>query len=439
MKKSKKSYLTSILAVFLAALLFAVALPAAAEEGDSGYQDVGPSGDGEPGDVEPDPPPVVEDPTPPPPEDPVTPPPEEPTPPPVDEPTPPPEEPTPTPDWGEEPTPGPEDPTPDPGTEEPTPEPTEEPPQEPTQAPPPPAGGTTGGGNNTSSSGTTHRTPIGSGSDIAQPSFSPRSTAPPITSSSSASEEDPANREPRYITFARVTQKTNSMSRVLYYSGAGSIGVGVLGLLILLVFIIRNRRIDARNERIFEEIAQAETRQPAPPRGREPEDGYTGSGYLPVEQVPAGEGALYQSGSYDQPHAQSYDQPYPQDYAQGYDAPPPAVHRPEPEALTVPVNGSVYTEEFDIPRPAAPYQAPPPREERAPARPSGAPALTSMYTEEFLLPEDMAQPDIPAPAAPPRPAPPPQRQPPAPQPPARDSSYDTTELLREILHGDEDR
>lgn len=423
-KRIKRVFSALLAAVFLCIL----ALPAAAEEGDSGYPGaVEPSGDEEPGAVEPVPPeeedptpPPADDPTPPPADDPTPPPEGEPTPPPEGEPTPPPEgdptpppegEPTPTPD-GEEPTPGPEDPTP-------------EPTEEPTQAPPPEE--FTGGGDNTPSN-TAPRAPIGSGSGIVQPSFSPRSTAPPITSSASSEEEDPATREPRYITFARVTQKTNSMSRVLYYGGVSSIGVGVLGLLILLIFVIRNRRIDARNDRIFEEIAQAEIRQPAPARPRQPEhEAYDGGGY-------SGTGG-------DVPPPPGGQEPdYPQDY--GYEAPPPAVHRPEPEALTVPVNGSVYTEEFDIPRPAPEYQAPPsPPPVQPPANPDAAPALTSMYTEEFLLPEDMAQPAPPVredyqPGAPQPPA----RQPVQPaQAPARDDSYDTTELLREILHGDQDR
>ena len=33
---------------------------------------------------------------------------------------------------------------------------------------------------------------------------------------------------------------------------------------------------------------------------------------------------------------------------QGYDVPPPRVDRPEPESLTVPVNGSLYTEEAPL-------------------------------------------------------------------------------------------
>lgn len=403
-----------------AALLFAYALPALAEDGDMGTmvepggEDDG-SGDGV-GPVEPDPgtdpDPGTEDPTPPPADDPTPPPADDPTPPPSDEPTPP---------VTDDPTasPGPDEPTPPPdgGDETPTPEPTDEP----VYVDPNP-GGTTGGntGETTNNGGSTGPRNPG-GTVIAQPSFSPRSTPPPIQSSSSQAE-DPADKEPRWITFARVTQRTNSMSRVLFYGGASCIGAGSLGLLVLLIFIIRNRHIDARNERIFEEIAQAETRQPAGRPARQQDYAGEEEGY-----------GAYEDGSWSRGGTGEDEQAYFRQDPQGYDAPPPRVDSPEPESLTVPVNGSLYTEEFDIPQqaryapqePVRPAQAPPPVQ---------APPRASMYTEEFTLPEEMVQP---APAAPRRAAPPVQAPPPRQDPPA---SYDTTELLREILHsGEEDR
>ena len=109
------------------------------------------------------------------------------------------------------------------------------------------------------------------------------------------------------------------------------------------------------------------------------------------------------------------------------------VHRPDPEALSVPVNGNMYTEEFDPPIPAG--QGMYTEEFVSPApRGSQAPPQASMYTEEFVIPEDLPpvpQQVQPQPAQRPRPAP-------APPPPARDSAqYDTVELLREILYTDD--
>ena len=197
------------------------------------------------------------------------------------------------------------------------------------------------------------------------------------------------------MTFAKVSQKNNSMSIVLFYGGASFIGVGVLGLLTLIIFVIRGRRSVDERDGIFEEIQQAESRHrpPAPP----------------PRPAPA------------------------QDLAQGYQERPPMVHRPDPEALSVPVNGNMYTEEFDPPIPAG--QGMYTEEFVSPApRGSQAPPQASMYTEEFVIPEDLPpvpQQVQPQPAQRPRPAP-------APPPPARDSAqYDTVELLREILYTDD--
>ena len=178
-----------------------------------------------------------------------------------------------------------------------------------------------------------------------------------------------------------------------------------------------------------------------------------------------------------QPRAEAYDDdPYAQydrqqDY--GYDSPAPSLHRPEPEELAVPVNGSVYTEEFELPpqqidyreyqnpEPMAPPKASVYTEEFEPPRqvpPSGGPIMpteTSMYTDEFSLPvaqppqypaqhyaeqEYAAQPPVQrrpvrqAPAPAPRPAPQPRQSSQVPP-----EQMDTTELLREILYGDENK
>ena len=399
-----------LLAMAAAFCLTMLALPAAAEEGgDEVYSDIAPSGDEEP---------------------------------PAEEP--PEEEPPSSEPGGEEPGPGGEDPTPEPGGEDPTPEPGD---GEPTPEPggedstPEPGDGPnssepgeweepdepwtppeeTGGTSSSQASSAPARVPGGTGGTIRQPSFSPSSATP--TPAPSATPV-PGSTEPNYRTFARLTQKNNSMSVVLFYGGASFVGVGSLGLITLAVFIFRGRRNTDERDGIFEEIHEAENRRPAarrpqPPRPREPQ---------PPEPV--------------------------YEYEPGYEERPPVLHRPEPEALSVPVNGSMYTEEFELPQPAR--QAPP---------------QASMYTEEFVLPEEMAQPPRPEPApAPTRPAPRPVRpqplepmsqepmahepppqalqqpQPPRPaapqpaSPPASDPhQYDTVELLREILHGGEDQ
>lgn len=430
-----KKTLRIVMAIVLTALaVVCIAVPALAEEGgDSpGAMDVEPGGNEDPGAQEPDPSPP-DDPTPP----------EEPTPPvsdPTDEPTAGPTD-EPTVEPTDEPTGEPTDAPTDAPTDEPTGEPTDEPTAEPTDEPTPEpteeptyvepsgnAGGTTGG-----DAPTGPRTPRGSGTAIVQPSFAPRGSAAPIATPTP--KPDPETLEPRYITFAKVTQKSNSMSRVLFYSGAGCIGAGVLGLLVLTVFIIRNRRIDDRNE-IFEEIAHAEIRQPVQVRGRrQPETGYEGyEEYESYPQPPAAPEPVPSQELGVGSHGQA---------PRGYEA-QPVLHRPEPESLAMPVNGSLYTEEFEIPQEA--YQ-PPARAVRpesaalytgefAPPQPAASaravrPQPTSMYTEEFVLPEDMAQSPVPQP-------PQPTRQPAArPQPqPKQDPQFDTSELLREILHGD---
>ena len=366
-----KPIFSVLLAVLLALFLTVPAM--AGDEGDGGYSDVVPSGDDEPS---------------------------------ADDPP------------SSDLEPGGEDPTPEPGGEEPTPEPGDDPsssepgdvsePDEP-WTPPEETGGTSSSGGSSSSPA---RVPGGTGGTIRQPSFSPGSATPAPAPSATPV---PGSAEPNYRTFARLTQKNNSMSVVLFYGGASFVGVGSVGLITLLVFIIRGRRSVDERDGIFEEIHQAENRRPAPRRPQPPR---------PAEP---------------QPPEPAYE------YEPGYEERPPVLHRPEPEALSVPVNGSMYTEEFELPQ--APRQAPPP------------PAL--LYTEEFELPEEMAQPPR-REAAPRQPAPAPRqvrpqlREPPPPElpppvpprpapaspapPPAGDPhEYDTVELLREILHGGGDQ
>lgn len=451
----KKSRL--ITAIIMALLVLLMVVPALAEEG-GGSMNVSPGED--------EPPPVVADPTEPPVTDPTDPP---PTTDPTDEPAPtdaPTDEPGPTdtptdePGPTDEPTgePGPTDePTADPSAD-PSAEPTEEPTEEPT--PEPPIDNEPSGGND-NNQGSATRPSVNMGGGIRQPSTSSRrpsssSSRAPEASGSSGSQA-PIDDGPQYVTFARVTQKSNAMSRTLFYSGAACVGTGVLGLIVLVVFMVRGRRGDDREE-IIAEIEQSAVRQavrpqvrrqqpqPVQPPAYEEDDPYAqydrqqGYGY---SEEPYEDGG-YTEGSYDR------------SYAQGYDAPAPSLHRPEPEDLAVPVNGSMYTEEFELPpqdggfqpepltsRAAAMYteEFEPPRQVPAPpARGPIMPTQAAMYTEEFTLPEEMSQPPAPKPA--PRPA---QHQAPrhaaprGPQPASKvpPEQMDTTELLREILHGDD--
>lgn len=393
-----KSRIWAVLLIFV--LVFLISVPAVAEEGGDGggYADVQPSGDDAPpdepsGPVEPDP--GGEDPTP----EPGW---EDPTPEPGGE------DPTPEP-GGEDPTPEPggEDPTPDPGWEDPTPEPGDEPPvigpsgDDPDSdwTPPPDTSSddnnyvdnNTGGSASSSAPSTPSATRAPNsgtgGTTIRQPATLNRDATP---SPGPSGSPDPDSSGPRYMTFARVNQKNNSMSVVLFYGGASFIGVGSVGLVVLVVFIVRGRRRVDERDGIFEEIQQAESRRPAS---------------QPRMQAPA-------------------PQRNPQSYDQGYQERTPAVHRPDPEELSMPINGNMYTEEFDPP--------PVPREAQAPPQ-------AVMYTEEFPIPDlppapRQAPPARPQPVQRPRPVQPP------PPPPQSEAQYDTTELLREILYNEgEDR
>lgn len=422
----KKSRIIAALLTVLLALIIVV--PALANEGE-GSMDVSPGGNEEPPVVEPTDPPVVDppvvDPTAPPVVDPTDPP--APTDTPTDEPGP-----TDTPTDGPGPT---EEPTDGP-TEEPTSEPTEEP----TPAPPIDNGGNTGGGDDDQGSAT--RPSVNLGGSIRQPNNSSRR---PVSGSQGSSfgsgSQEPIEDGPQYVTFARVTQKSNSMSRALFYGGAACIGAGVLGLGVLAVLIIRGRRADGREE-IFAEIEQsAQTmrqpvRRPAPQQAAYEDD--------PYAQYDRGQDHEYGQEGYSEPD---------QSYARGYDAPAPSLHRPEPEDLAVPINGSMYTEEFELPPeeagyqpgPVAPAEASVYTEEFEPIRqapPSGGPVMPTaapMYTEEFTLPQEMTAPPRPQRPAPPPPTPKPRPVSRGPQPASKipPSQMDTTELLREILHGDD--
>lgn len=297
---------------------------------------------------------------------------------------------------GEDPTEPPawEDPTEEPGWEDPTEEPT--PWDEPTEEPTPWVDPDGNGGDTNGTSSAPPRVVNGSGGGIRQPNVSSGITSKVISGGGSRVGADNGSsiQEPRYITFARVTQKSNSMSRVLFYSGSACIGGGVLGLIVLAVFIARGRRSD--REEIFNEIEQAAMRQPVRDRAQVPEqmaaygvasrqlydqmaeDGYDGY----EEDDPYAE--------YDEDYDAGYDEEYGgydgyDGYEPGYEARTPSLYSPDPEDLVVPMNGSLYTEEFEIPQVRQPMRP------AAPQPPRQPPAQVSMYTEEFYLPDEMAQ------------------------------------------------
>lgn len=408
-----------ILALLMAVLALWTVFPAIADEV-PGSMDVSPGGGDEPPVEEPTDPPVV-DPT----DDPE----------PTDEPTTDPE-PTEDPEPTDEPT---EDPEP---TEEPTAEPTEEP----TPEPPVYNNGGNSGNSGDTNQGSATRPGVNAGG-IRQPSSSRRPSSStgsgsPGSSGGSGGAQAPLDDGPQYVTFARVTQKSNSMSRTLFYSGAACIGTGVLGLVVLVVFIVRGRHVDDRDE-IIAEIEQAEVRRPAPL----------------AQSQQARRQAAYEDDPYAQ-YDQSGQQAYDPRYAQGYDSPAPSLHRPEPEELAVPVNGGLYTEEFELPpqqadnrraEPIVPAQASvyteefePPRQAAPSARAAVRPKRASVYTEEFSLPDEMSRPPVQRQQLPQAPAPAPRqvrRQSAQPRPSSQvpPDQMDTTELLREILYGEDNK
>lgn len=358
--------------------------------------------------------------------------------------------------------PGWTDPTDEPGWEDPTEEPT--PLDEPTEEPTPWVDPGYNGGGTSSTSSTPPRVVNGSGGGIRQPNVSSGVTSKVISGGGSrvSAGNDSSGQEPRYITFARVTQKSNSMSRVLFYSGSACVGGGVLGLIVLAVFIARGRRSD--REEIFDEIEQAALRQPVRAHAQVPAQmAASGAASRQMYDQMAEDG--YGGYEEDDPYAE-YDENYGEGYGgydgyePGYEARTPSLYSPDPEDLVVPMNGSLYTEEFEIPQVRQPMQT------AAPLPPKQPPAQVSMYTEEFYLPDEMAQrpapvrqPDRPVQAVLPpqqraqRPAQAatPQIQQPRPQAPARTApvqaapkpssqvpvdQMDTAELLREILQDD---
>lgn len=203
------------------------------------------------------------------------------------------------------------------------------------------------------------------------------------SSSSPSSSSESQDSGPNYVTFATLNQRNNSLSITLFYGGVGCVSVGVLGLLALLIFTIRGRRVDDRDG-IFEEIQEAESRQPAAhTMPRQPEEAYPAQAKHVSAKIEL----------------------------------PPSPKRAVPKDAIVPEEASLYTEEFTIsdipvPRETSRFSADPEVEEEPEF--DGEPE----YYEEPEV-EEFAPEEPPAPKAKPR--------------------YDTEEILREALRGNDPR
>lgn len=261
-----------------------------------------------------------------------------------------------------------EDPTeePPPATEAP-PEPTWAPDPDPTEAP------NYNQGNTATATPRPTRSPSSSSSTGIQ---RPTATLKPNTGADSSSSEQ---KESNYVTFATVNIKQNSFAANLFFGGVVCIILGAVGLVVLIVLFIKNRR-SRKNDRdgIFEEIEQAETRSMAAQDGQ------------PTAARPAARPQQHSGQMNRQPARQqpSMDEQVPRHT--GYS---------ERDAIK-PADASMYTEELDIPAPrsaapqppAAPVKNPPPAR---PSSPSPSPAQTDdkQFNTEEILREALYQDD----------------------------------------------
>ncbi len=281
----------------------------------------------------------------------------------------PPAPPTPTPEPTPEPTPVPTpEPTPVP-TPEPTPSPAEEPTPapnyEPTQSPaenPDPTRSPNGAGTvrpAASPSSAPAVTPRpAQQSDPNQPSHTVQRPKVPLHTDPSASEAPSDG--PNYVTFAQLNLKNNSMAVTLFYGGLGCAVLGVIGLAAFLVFFFRRKRQNDRDS-IFQEIEEAESRQASPP----PHISSTPDIFvLPPEHRPARPASTPPQ----QPHKTAHPpvgqhpasearkgegQPAPVQHTHAQHAPSSAANAP-----IIPVQASIYTEEFSLPEEAVNEPAP---------------------------------------------------------------------------------
>lgn len=283
----------------------------------------------------------------------------------------PPAPPTPTPVPTPEPTPVP--------TPEPTPEPTTEPSQPDDPTPPPNDDPNTPDDNedptpNQNGGGTVR--PAATPTPV--PSVSPRPTGRPgqseqptvsrpkvplhtQDSSSQSAETDGSN----YVTFAQLNVKNNSMSVTLFYGGVICAILGGAGLVFLLVRFLRGRRRDNRAE-VLEKVRAAESLQPPRAISSTPELVTAPPHRLSDHTDPA---------SQSHPHSVPPRQPAHPVPARAQLSAPHATHealsqqpsvpqsaRPDPNGPIMPVQASMYTEEFSLPE--GPSQSRPPMAER---------------------------------------------------------------------------
>lgn len=193
----------------------------------------------------------------------------------------------------------------------------------------------------------------------------PTATLKPSTGSTDSSQTE--QKESNYVTFATMNVKQNSFATSLFYGGVACIFLGVVGIIVLVILFIKNRR-SRKNDRdgIFEEIEQAEI------RGRAAQDHQATNARPPQAQ---------QSGQINRPPARQTNmngqQPRQTANSSGQNAIKPA-------------DISMYTEEIDIPAPKAAAPRPPvfPAERPAPSKSPSDPSPQSggrpFDTEEIL-------------------------------------------------------
>lgn len=309
------------------------------------------------------------------------------------------------------PDPAPPTPTPTPSpTPEPTPSPTPEPTPSPTPVPEEPGNtqedpdppsnydpeenGAQGGVTVPATTATPRPSAAPRPSTTPRPTQEPEQIQRPHLTLNTGSSSQPAPEEtngPRYVTFAKLNQKNNSLAVTLFYSGAGCVVVGGSGLAALIVLFLRSRR-DHSRDAIFQEIAEAETRQASAPRRVPSQQGRSeqNSGRIPSAMPVLGAPQLQRRPSSSLPaQGERHPQPAPQPHRQAAPAPqaqPQAqVHRPQkpnPSAPLVPVSASIYTEEFSFPAEGQPQSQPQAAPKRILPRPAAkAPDLTAPRPE----------------------------------------------------------
>jgi len=200
----------------------------------------------------------------------------------------------------------------------------------------------------------------------------PTATLKPNTGSTQASQTE--QQKSNYVTFATMNVKQNSFATSLFYGGVACIFLGVVGVVVLIILFIKNRR-SRKNDRdgIFEEIEQAEI------RGRAAQDPHATNARPPQAQ---------QSGQMNRPPAR-----------------PPNMNGRQlrqtnhfGQNAIKPADISMYTEEIDIPAPKAAKPQPPvsPAEKSAPSKaPSDPPQQSGerQFNTEEILREALYQDD----------------------------------------------